>query len=89
MSWQLIGKSAKLHLPLLSHLNGELFGKPNAGVDMTFDFGQLVAHAAKTRNLGPGVKTLGSVAVSRNKVLTLEPRSVKVALVIPVSLKFA
>lgn len=44
----------KVHLPLLSTLNGNLFGQPNAGVDMTFDFGRLVAHAAKTRPLGAG-----------------------------------
>ena len=41
----------KLHLPLLSALNGAEFGKPNAGVDMTFDFAQLIAHAAKSRPL--------------------------------------
>ena len=45
---------AKLHLPLLVHLNGAPFGRPNAGVDMNFDFGQLIAHAAKTRPLGAG-----------------------------------
>jgi fumarylacetoacetate (FAA) hydrolase len=44
----------KLHLPLLTHVNGEWFGAPEAGVDMQFDFAQLVAHAAKTRPLGAG-----------------------------------
>lgn len=53
----------KVHLPLHSHLNGELFGKPNAGVDMTFDFPTLIAHAAKTRPLGPGT-IIGSGTVS-------------------------
>ena len=56
-------RDGKLHLPLLSTLNGELFGKPDAGVDMTFDFGQLVAHAAKTRPLGAGC-IIGSGTVS-------------------------
>ncbi len=60
--WQ----DAKVHLPLLSHLNGQLFGKPNAGIDMTFDFGQLVAHAAKTRNLGAGA-IIGSGTVSNKQ----------------------
>jgi len=60
--WQ----DAKLHLPLVSHLNGKLFGKPNAGVDMTFDFGQLVAHAAKTRHLGAGA-IIGSGTVSNKQ----------------------
>ncbi len=53
----------KLHLPLLVSLNGKAFGKANAGVDMTFDFGQLVAHAAKTRPLVAG-SIIGSGTVS-------------------------
>ena len=44
----------KLHLPLVTHINGEWFGAPEAGVDMQFDFAQLVAHAAKTRPLSAG-----------------------------------
>ena len=44
----------KLHLPLLTHVNGEWFGAPEAGVDMQFDFAQLVAHAARTRPLSAG-----------------------------------
>ncbi|MDF2179048.1 fumarylacetoacetate hydrolase family protein [Aliiglaciecola sp. CAU 1673] len=58
-AWQ----AGKLHLPLLSHLNGKLFGKPDAGVDMTFHFGQLIAHAAKTRPLAAGT-IIGSGTVS-------------------------
>lgn len=56
-------RDGKLHLPLLSTFNGEAFGKPNAGVDMTFSFPELVAHAAKTRNLGAGA-IIGSGTVS-------------------------
>ena len=56
-------KDAKVHLPLLSTLNGKVFGKPEAGIDMTFDFGQLVAHAAKSRPLGAGA-IIGSGTVS-------------------------
>ena len=52
-----------LHLPLISHLNGEPFGKPEAGVDMTFNFGQLIAHAAKSRPLCAGT-IIGSGTVS-------------------------
>ena len=44
----------KVHLPLLTHINGDWFGAPEAGVDMQFDFSQLVAHAAKTRPLSAG-----------------------------------
>lgn len=53
----------KVHLPLLSTLNDDLFGKPEAGIDMTFDFGRLVAHAAKSRPLGAGT-IIGSGTVS-------------------------
>ena len=56
-------RGGKLHLPLLSTLNGEPFGTPDAGVDMTFDFGQLIAHAAKTRPLEAGT-IIGSGTVS-------------------------
>ncbi len=47
-------RDGKVHLPLLSHLNGEWFGAPEAGEDMQFNFAQLIAHAAKTRPLCAG-----------------------------------
>ncbi|RCK50677.1 2-keto-4-pentenoate hydratase [Thalassospira profundimaris] len=53
----------KVHLPLNVDLNGKPFGRANAGIDMTFDFGQLVAHAAKTRPLCAG-SIVGSGTVS-------------------------
>ena len=53
----------KLHLPLISHRGDQLFGKPQAGVDMVFDFPTLIAHAAKTRNLMAGT-VVGSGTVS-------------------------
>ncbi|WEF33178.1 fumarylacetoacetate hydrolase family protein [Pseudoduganella chitinolytica] len=56
-------RDAKLHLALRSTWNGRLVGQPNAGVDMVFDFAQLVAHAAKTRNLRAGT-IIGSGTVS-------------------------
>ena len=56
----------KVHLPLVSHLNGALFGRPNAGVDMTFDFPTLIAHAAKTRELEAGT-VVGSGTVSNTE----------------------
>jgi fumarylacetoacetate (FAA) hydrolase len=58
-SWQ----GGRLHLPLQVSYNGQSFGKANAGVDMTFDFPTLVAHAAKTRPLGSGA-IIGSGTVS-------------------------
>ena len=56
-------KDARVHLPLVVHLNSQPFGRPNAGVDMTFDFGELIAHCAKTRRLGAGC-IVGSGTVS-------------------------
>ncbi|CAO3407663.1 fumarylacetoacetate hydrolase family protein [Azospirillum largimobile] len=53
----------KLHRPLVTTLNGEPFGRPDAGVDMTFDFPTLIAHAAKTRHLAAG-SIVGSGTVS-------------------------
>ncbi len=53
----------KLHLPLTTHLNEELFGQPNCGIDMTFDFPTIVAHAAKTRPLSAGC-IIGSGTIS-------------------------
>lgn len=62
---ELVGdwKEGKLHLPMYSTLNGVLVGSPNAGVDMTFNFGQLIAHAAKTRSLMAGT-VIGSGTVA-------------------------
>ena len=53
----------RLHLPLLVDLNGKPFGRANAGIDMTFDFPTLVAHAAKSRPLGAGT-IVGSGTIS-------------------------
>lgn len=47
-------KDGKVHLPLITYLNGQKFGEPDAGVDMQFSFPQLIAHAAKTRPLAAG-----------------------------------
>ena len=56
-------KDGKVHRPLVSHINGQLFGQPDAGTDMTFNFPTLVAHAAKSRPLGSGT-IIGSGTVS-------------------------
>ncbi|MEM7054400.1 MAG: fumarylacetoacetate hydrolase family protein [Pseudomonadota bacterium] len=45
---------SKLHRPLITHLNGEWFGSPEAGEDMQFSFAELLAHAAKSRPLAAG-----------------------------------
>ena len=56
-------KDGKLHGELTVQLNGQDFGKADAGVDMTFDFGTLIAHLAKTRALSAGT-IIGSGTVS-------------------------
>lgn len=53
----------RVHLKLFSYLNNQLFGQPNAGVDMTFSFPELIQHAAKTRMLCAGT-IIGSGTVS-------------------------
>jgi fumarylacetoacetate (FAA) hydrolase len=61
-SWQ----DGKVYRPLTVHLNGQLFGQPDAGVDMNFSFPQLAAHAAKTRELEAG-SIIGSGTVSNKQ----------------------
>ena len=71
----------KLHLPLLTHINGAWFGAPEAGEDMQFDFAQLVAHAAKTRPLSAGTivgsGTIANQDVSRGASCFAEQRTVE------------
>lgn len=56
-------REGKVHLPLNVDYNGKPFGRADAGKDMTFDFGQLISHAAKTRALAAGT-IIGSGTVS-------------------------
>ncbi len=55
-------RNCRLHLPLRSHVNGTLFGDPDAGA-MVFGFDELVAHVAKTRSIAPG-SIIGSGTVA-------------------------
>ncbi len=56
-------RDGRVHLPLVTHLNGEKFGDPEAGPEMHFSFADLVAHIAKTRSFTAGT-ILGSGTVS-------------------------
>jgi fumarylacetoacetate (FAA) hydrolase len=47
-------RDGRVHLPLVCHVNGKELGHPNAGVDATFGLFELIAHAAKTRELAAG-----------------------------------
>lgn len=64
-AWQ----DSKLHLALTTHLNGKWFGAPEAGVDMQFNFAQLIAHAAKTRPLSAGT-IVGSGTIANQDTST-------------------
>lgn len=56
-------RGGRAHLPLCVHVNGRQLGRANAGPEMVFDFGTLIAHAARTRNLSAGT-IMGSGTVS-------------------------
>ena len=72
----------KIHLPLTTPYNGELFGRPECAVDMQFDFFELVAHAARTRPLQAGTvigsgtianedESLGSSCLAEKRMLEI------------------
>lgn len=56
----------RLHLPLRVEVNGTLYGQPNAGTDMHFDFADLIVEAARTRTLGPGTIIGGGTVSNRH-----------------------
>jgi fumarylacetoacetate (FAA) hydrolase len=56
----------RVHRPLTVHINGQMFGRPDAGSDMVFNFPQLVAHVAKTREIEAG-SIIGSGTVSNKQ----------------------
>ena len=59
-------RDGKVHRSLTVHVNGALFGNPDAGTDMVFNFPQLVAHLAKTREVETG-SIIGSGTVSNKQ----------------------
>jgi fumarylacetoacetate (FAA) hydrolase len=73
---------SKVRLPITVHINGALFGQPNAGEDMTFDFPQLIAHAARTRALAAGSivgsGTISNVDRSRGSACLAEKRMLEI-----------
>lgn len=60
---------ARIHLPLEVRLNDDLFGRPDAGTDMTFTYAELIAHAARTRRLTAG-SLVGAGTVSNRDTAT-------------------
>ncbi|KAF5300053.1 hypothetical protein FQR65_LT19407 [Abscondita terminalis] len=74
-------RDTKVHLPLLTHINGDWFGAPEAGEDMQFNFAQLIAHAAKTRPLAAGTLvgsgTIANQDTSRGASCFAEKRTVE------------
>lgn len=59
-------REGRVHRPLTVHINGSIFGKPDAGSDMVFNFPQLLAHLSKTREMGAG-SIIGSGTVSNKQ----------------------
>ncbi len=56
-------RGGRLHLPLITHYNGNKYGDPDAGPEMHFSFYDLIAHISKTRSYTAGT-ILGSGTVS-------------------------
>jgi len=75
-------RDGRVHLPLLTHYNGELFGNPECGEDMQFGFGELIAHAAATRPLSAGTiigsGTIANVDESRGSSCLAERRVLEI-----------
>ena len=65
--WGSVWDKGRLHLPLLSTWNGRKVGQCDAGPEMTFHFGQLIAQICKTRNVRAG-SIVGSGTVSNKGV---------------------
>ncbi len=62
----------KLSGKLRSKVNGSLLGQPRTEVDMLFDYAQLIAEAARTRNLGAGtILGSGTVANTHDEILPI------------------
>lgn len=59
-------REGRVHRPLTVHLNGQLFGQPDAGTDMIFNFPQLLAHVTRTRDMAAG-SIIGSGTVSNKQ----------------------
>lgn len=62
----------RVHLKVRSHVNKSLYGQPNAGIDMRFDFADLIVEAARTRELGTGtIIGSGTVANAHEEILPI------------------
>jgi len=76
-AWQ----NGRLHLPLITHLNDEKYGDPDAGPEMHFSFFEIVAHVAKTRSLSAGTivgsGTISNVDRSRGSSCLAEKRMIE------------
>jgi fumarylacetoacetate (FAA) hydrolase len=76
-------RAEKLHLPVRVSVNGKLFGQPNAGVDMHFDFADLILAAARTRSLGTGTLIgSGTIANAHEEGLATKQDSIGFACIV-------
>lgn len=60
-------RDGKVHLPLVTHHNGELFGRPECGEDMQFNYPRLLAHGARTRPLAAGTLLGGGTIANKDE----------------------
>ena len=76
-AWQ----EGRVHLPLITHLNGELYGDPDAGPEMHFSFYDIISHVCKTRSLSAGTivgsGTISNVDRSRGSSCLAEKRMIE------------
>ncbi len=74
-------RDCKVHLPMRTWINGKWFGEADCGVDMQFDFAQLIAHAARTRPLSAGTivgsGTIANQDTARGASCLAEQRTVE------------
>lgn len=67
----------RLHLPVRIEVNGTLYGQPNAGTDMQFDFADLIVEAARTRDLAAGtIIGGGTVSIRHDEALPIRPNGI-------------
>ncbi len=66
-------RDGKLHGGVRSSINGQELGHPDAGVEMQFDFGRLIAHAAKTRPLAAGTIVGSGTISNQDRIASARP----------------
>ncbi|ODT71279.1 MAG: 2-keto-4-pentenoate hydratase [Pelagibacterium sp. SCN 63-23] len=70
-------RDSRLHLPVRIEVNGTLYGQPNAGVGVHFDFADLIVEAARTRKLAAGtIIGGGTISNAHDETLPIKRDSI-------------